>query len=178
MTPGSAGVPPAQDLAGSWRLVSQGWPVNPPTGAGEAPLQECGRDARAPGGKPMASQVQIRPEPADHYLCHPNVMPVSEFCKRLFLIKRRSRASTSPCWRAWRDLGKPRLATKAASPWKRRREPAVVVSPTTLSRSGGALITGSRNALPPQEDTGQAPPTDPSSPDLPTPGHPPPGPPA
>ena len=31
----------------------------------------------------MASQVQIRPEPADHYLCHPNVMPDSAFCKRL-----------------------------------------------------------------------------------------------
>ena len=31
----------------------------------------------------MASQVQIRPEPADHYLCHPNIMPDSAFCKRL-----------------------------------------------------------------------------------------------
>ena len=50
--PGSAGVPPAQDLAGSWRLASQGWSVHLPTGAGTAPLQECGRDARAPRGKP------------------------------------------------------------------------------------------------------------------------------
>ena len=58
--PGSAGVPPAQDLAGSWRLASQGWSVHLPTGAGAAPLQECGRDARAPRGKPMAGQVQIR----------------------------------------------------------------------------------------------------------------------
>ena len=60
MIPGSAGVPPAQDLAGSWRLASQGWSVHLPTGAGAAPLQECGRDARAPRGKPMAGQVQIR----------------------------------------------------------------------------------------------------------------------
>ena len=50
--PGSAGVPPAQDLAGSWRLASQGWSVHLPTGAGAAPLQECGRDARAPRGNP------------------------------------------------------------------------------------------------------------------------------
>ena len=60
VVPGSAGVPPAQDLAGSWRLASQGWSVHLPTGAGAAPLQECGRDARAPRGKPMAGQVQIR----------------------------------------------------------------------------------------------------------------------
>ena len=53
-----AGVPPAQDLAGSWRFASQGWSVHPPTGAGAAPLQECGRDARAPRGKPMASQCR------------------------------------------------------------------------------------------------------------------------
>ena len=33
-SPGSAGVPPAQDLAGSWRLASQGWSVHLPTGAG------------------------------------------------------------------------------------------------------------------------------------------------
>ena len=57
-SPGSAGVPPAQDLAGSWRFASQGWSVHPPTGAGAAPLQECGRDARAPRGKPMASQCR------------------------------------------------------------------------------------------------------------------------
>ena len=37
VVPGSAGVPPAQDLAGSWRLASQGWSVHPPTGAGAAP---------------------------------------------------------------------------------------------------------------------------------------------
>ena len=49
--PGSAGVPPAQDLAGSWRLASQGWSVHLPTGAGAAPLQECGRNARAPRGE-------------------------------------------------------------------------------------------------------------------------------
>ena len=42
----------------------------------------------------MASQVQIRPEPADHYPCYPNVMPNSEFCKRLV------RTSTfAPCSR-------------------------------------------------------------------------------
>ena len=35
--PGSAGVPPAQDLAGSWRLASQGWSVHPLTDAGAAP---------------------------------------------------------------------------------------------------------------------------------------------
>ena len=33
----------------------------------------------------MASQVQIRTEPADCDPCHPNVMPNSEFCKRLDL---------------------------------------------------------------------------------------------
>ena len=33
----AAGVPPAQDLAGSWRLASQGWSVHPPTDAGAAP---------------------------------------------------------------------------------------------------------------------------------------------
>ena len=65
--PGSAGVPPAQDLAGSWRLASQGWSVHLPTGAGAAPLQECGRDARAPRGKPMAGQVQIRILQKAHY---------------------------------------------------------------------------------------------------------------
>ena len=43
----------------------------------------------------MASQMQIRPEPADHYLCHPNIMPDSAFCKSLekkmsfFATKRR-----------------------------------------------------------------------------------------
>ena len=37
VVPGSAGVPPAQDLAGSWRLASQGWSVHPPTDAGAAP---------------------------------------------------------------------------------------------------------------------------------------------
>ena len=37
IAPGSAGVPPAQDLAGSWRLASQGWSVHPPTDAGAAP---------------------------------------------------------------------------------------------------------------------------------------------
>ena len=63
--PGSAGVPPAQDLAGSWRLASQGWSVHLPTGAGAAPLQECGRDARAPGGNPWLAKCR------------------SEFCKRL-----------------------------------------------------------------------------------------------
>ena len=48
-----------------------------------AALQECGRDARAPGGEPTASQVQIHPEPADHDRCPPIVMPDCEFCKRL-----------------------------------------------------------------------------------------------
>ena len=86
--PGSAGVPPAQDPAESWQLASQGWSVHRPTGAGAAPLQECGRDARAPRWKSMASQVQIRPEPADHYPCHPNVMPNSEFCERLHCVFR------------------------------------------------------------------------------------------
>ena len=37
VVPESAGVPPAQDLAGSWRLASQGWSVHPPTDAGAAP---------------------------------------------------------------------------------------------------------------------------------------------
>jgi len=31
----------------------------------------------------MARQVQIRPEPADHYLCHPNIIPDSTFCRML-----------------------------------------------------------------------------------------------
>ena len=31
----------------------------------------------------MAGQVQIRPEPAEYYRCHPNVLPDYEFCKRL-----------------------------------------------------------------------------------------------
>ena len=31
----------------------------------------------------MASQVQIRPEPVEHHLCRPNVMPDSEIRKRL-----------------------------------------------------------------------------------------------
>ena len=74
VVPGSAGVPPAQDLAGSWRLASQGWSVHLPTGAGAAPLQECGRDARAPRGKPMASQEQI---PLEGVILQEHSAPIS-----------------------------------------------------------------------------------------------------
>lgn len=37
----------------------------------------------APRREPMANQMQNRPEAVDHALFHPNVMPNSEFCKRL-----------------------------------------------------------------------------------------------
>ena len=46
-----------------------------------AALQECGRDARAPGGEPTASQVQIHPEPADHDRCPPLSCPIANFAK-------------------------------------------------------------------------------------------------
>ena len=81
--PGSAGVPPAQDLAGSWRLASQGWSVHLPTGAGAAPLQECGRDARAPRGKPMAGQVQIR---------------ILQKARMFYLSRVQVRSATLLCW--------------------------------------------------------------------------------
>ena len=35
----------------------------------------------------MASQVQIRPEPTDHYLCHPNIMPDYEYFESLYVNK-------------------------------------------------------------------------------------------
>ena len=64
---------------------------------------------------------------------------------QVFLIKRRSRASTSPRVRAWRDLGKPRSATKAASPWERRRKPGVVWALHCPSRVGGDSRAGSQD---------------------------------
>ncbi len=92
--PGSAGVPPAQDLAGSWRLASQGWSVHLPTGAGAAPLQECGRDARAPRGKPMAGQVQIRILQkallSIHFFINIDAQDFSGNCRLLFLSIRKS----------------------------------------------------------------------------------------
>ena len=81
--PGSAGVPPAPDLAGRWRLASQTWSVHRMTGTGQQLYKNAGGTPALPGGEPTASQVQIHPEPADHDPCPPIVMPDCEFCKRL-----------------------------------------------------------------------------------------------
>ena len=79
--PGSAGVPPAPDLAGRWRLASQTWSVHRMTGTGQQLYKNAGGTPALPGGEPTASQVQIHPEPADHDPCPPLSCPIANFAK-------------------------------------------------------------------------------------------------
>ena len=48
--PGSAGVPPAPDLAGRWRLASQTWSVHRMTGTGQQLYKNAGGTPALPGG--------------------------------------------------------------------------------------------------------------------------------
>ena len=61
-----------------------------------------------------------------------------------FLIEQRSCGRVSPCGRASSDLGTPRLATKVAYRWQRRRKPGVVGISRQPSRVGGELRAESR----------------------------------